>query len=142
MRGDLGEDLAAVLSFGVSYELGYGVRIGKIAGGGWYATTNRDPRIVAVGWRCSVRLYAGQAATHSHSWCCVSTRAQCLEAGPNSSPRQPSGYGWHFGAPQVPQCWQELRAVDMLLGQVAEEFDGEAPSYPRCEERSTRPAMI
>ena len=30
----------------------------------------------------------------------------------------------------VPWCWQELHAADMVLEEVAEEFDGEDPLVP------------
>jgi len=40
----------------------------------------------------------------------------------------------------VPWCWQEVRAVEMVLEEVAAEFDGEDPSCPRCAKFSTRPA--
>ena len=34
----------------------------------------------------------------------------------------------------VPWCWQELRAVEMVLAEVAEEFDGEDPLVPAVRE--------
>ncbi len=34
----------------------------------------------------------------------------------------------------IPWCWQELRAVEMVLDEVAEEFDGEDPLLPPVRE--------
>jgi hypothetical protein len=35
---------------------------------------------------------------------------------------------------RIPWCWQELRAVEMVLDEVAEEFNGEDPLLPPVRE--------
>ena len=61
--------------------------------------------LMAVGCQYSIRLFAGQAASHSYSWCRAPSTGRAMIrpvcGGADSSPRQPSGDGRHFGTPQV-----------------------------------------